>query len=250
MNELERSLRALEVDWPETPDLAAAVATRIAGEPAPARRRWRGRATSAGAPTRRFSLDGWRRRAAYALAAVALLFGGTMAVSPAARTDVLRWLGLESVEIKRGRPHPGATLKLGTPSTVDKRRRAGLPVRVPKGLREPDAYETALPDGTKAASLVYPGPILVQTFSKASVKPFIEKTVASADAVQAVRVDGKPGYFITGAHGFAYQRGDGFNYEDQRIAGNTLLVEGDGVLLRIEGALSRDRALGIARSVQ
>jgi hypothetical protein len=176
-----------------------------------------------------------------------VLFGGAMVVSPSARTDVLRWLGLKSVEIKRAvpRPRPGAALKLGRPSTVAALRAAGLPVLVPKGLGEPDAYDTPLPDGTHAASLVYPGPVLVQTF-RASVSPFIEKSVASADAVAPV----PGGYFITGAHGFAYAHGRGFGYEDQRIAGNTLLLERGGILLRIEGAITRERALAIARSVQ
>ena len=174
-----------------------------------------------------------------------------MAVSPAARTDVLRWLGLKSVEIKREvpRPRPGASLQLGAPTTVEALRAAGVPVLVPKALGEPDAYKTTLSDGTVAATLVYPGPVLVQTF-KASVSRFIEKSVASADAVEAVEADGKRGYFITGAHGFAYESGTEINYEDQRIAGNTLLLEGDGLLLRIEGDITRDRALEIARSVQ
>ena len=237
MNDLEPALRSLDVDWPATPDLAAAVATRIAAEPRNA------------APPRRNLLRGWRARAAYALAALALLFGGAMAVSPSARTDVLRWLGLKSVEIKREVPraHPGASLGLGTPTTVEALRAAGVPVLAPKDLGEPDAYRTTLPNGTVAASLVYPGPVLVQTF-KAGVERFIEKSVATADAVQDVRVNGKRGYFITGAHGFAYQSGDNVNYEEQRIAGNTLLLEGGGVLLRIEGPISRDRALAIARS--
>ena len=62
-------------------------------------------------------------------------------------------------------------------------------------------------------------------------------------------VDGAPAYWIVGAHGFAYQTGSDGAYEDQRLAGNTLLVErADGVLLRIEGADQpraggRDRAL-------
>jgi hypothetical protein len=227
VNELEQALRALEVDWPETPDLAAAVSARHE-------------------PRRRF---GWRRRLAVAVATLAVLFGGTLAVSPAARTDVLRWLGLKSVEIKREvpRPRPGATLNLGTPTTVAALRAKGVPVLVAKG--EPDVYETTLFDGTLAASLVYPGPILVQTF-RASARAFIQKAVASADAVEAVRVPGRRGYFITGAHGFAYQRGRNVNYEEQRIAGNTLLLEGGGLLLRIEGSISRDRALAIARSVE
>jgi hypothetical protein len=40
-------------------------------------------------------------------------------------------------------------------------------------------------------------------------------------------------------------------YEDQRLAGNTLLVErADGLLLRIEGKLDRAEAVRIAESVR
>ena len=39
-------------------------------------------------------------------------------------------------------------------------------------------------------------------------------------------------------------------FEEQRLAGNTLLWDrGDGVLLRLEGELDRDEAIRIARSV-
>jgi hypothetical protein len=41
------------------------------------------------------------------------------------------------------------------------------------------------------------------------------------------------------------------NFEDQRLAGNTLLVErGDGLLLRIEGEIGRERAVRIAASAR
>jgi hypothetical protein len=231
MTDLELALRQLDVEWPETPDLATAVAGRLQERP-----RVR-----------------WRRRVAVAAAALALLFGATLAVSPAARTEVLRWLGLESVEIKREPPRatPGAALNLGTPSSVEDLRARGVPVRVPSALEgTPGVYATRLFDGSLAASLVYPGPVLVQTF-RASAERFIQKSVSNAESVDAVTVEGKPGYFITGAHGFAFQpEGADVYYEDQRIAGNTLLVEGDGVLLRIEGAISQDRAIEIAESVQ
>ena len=40
-------------------------------------------------------------------------------------------------------------------------------------------------------------------------------------------------------------------FEDQRLAGNTLLVErADGLLLRIEGRISRDQAVRIAESMR
>ena len=229
--DLERALRALDVDWPATPDLASAVATRIAETPRPAR----------------FARP--RARLAAVLAAVLLvLAGGTLAV-PEARSTVFRWLGIESVEIKREQPRatPGASLDLGTPKSLDA---LTVPVLQASGLGTPGVYETSLPDGTRAASLVYDGPVLVQTF-KARVTPFIEKTIGSGADVEALTVDGATAYWIAATHGFAYQSPDDVGFEDQRIAGRTLLVErADGLLLRIEGVGSRERAVAIARSVQ
>jgi hypothetical protein len=234
VTDLELALRELDVEWPATPDIAAAVRTRIA-EPAPRRRRR------------------WRAQLAYVAAVLALLFAGTMAVSPDARSTVLRWLGISSVEIRRepARPLP-AGLTLGQRASLDELRAAGLPVLLPSALGDADAgYLTTLPDGTQAASLLYgDGPILVQTFT-ARATPFIEKTIHSGAQLHRLTVDGAAAYFIEGAHGFAYQTGSDGAYEDQRLAGNTLLVDrADGVLLRIEGPISRERAVEIARSVE
>jgi hypothetical protein len=183
MNELESALCELEVDWPATPDLATSVTARIN---APVRKRVT-----------------WRARVAYVAAAFVIVAGGTLAASPEARSTVLRWLGLKSVEIRREplRPGVGRELNLGT--------RIALPrgTRVPSALGNPDAvYDTLLPDGTHAVSLVYAGPpmVLVQTF-RAAASPFIQKSVGSADDVERLKVDGARAYWITGAHGFAYQ---------------------------------------------
>ena len=82
----------------------------------------------------------------------------------------------------------------------------------------------------------------------ARVQPFIEKTLGQGTRLERLRVEGDPAFFITGAHGFAYEGEGGVRFEDQRLAGNTLLVErADGLLLRIEGDLTRDRAVAIAR---
>ena len=92
--------------------------------------------------------------------------------------------------------------------------------------------------------------MLVQTF-RAQASPFIEKTVGSGARAERLDVDGAVAFWITGAHGFAYQSPSGFGFEDQRIAGTTLLVERrDGLLLRIEGVRTRERAVALARSVQ
>ncbi len=257
MNDLEQALRGLDVEWPATPDLAAAVSARL--DTAPPRRR--------ALPS--FSA-GWRARLAAVAAVLALLAGGTLAASPEARSTVLRWLGLESVEIERGTPSAtpgprstlGRTLGLGTPVTLEAARRERLVVRVPEALGDPDAvYITTLPEGTRAASLVYaprddlPASgvsgvgLLVQSFP-ASATPFIEKTIHSGAVLERLTVDGAQAYWITQAHGFAFSSARGTGYEDQRLADRTLLVEGDGVLLRIEGKISRERAVEIAKSIQ
>ena len=113
---------------------------------------------------------------------------------------------------------------------------------VPSALGDPDAsYLTTLPDGSQAASLLYAdGPVLVQTF-RARATPFIEKTIGSGAQLERLTVDGAPAYWIKGAHGFAYRPATSGAYDEQRLAGNTLLVDrADGILLRIEGRLSRD----------
>jgi hypothetical protein len=227
VNELESALRELDIEWPATPDLATAVTARIA-QPVEHR-------------------VSWRARLASVAAALAIVAGGTLAASPEARSTVLRWLGLKSVEIRREplRPGLGRELDLGTPIALP----AGA--RVPSALGTPDAvYRTPLPDGTRAVSLVYAGPpkVLVQTF-RATATPFIQKSVASAKDVERLEIDGARAYWITGAHGFAYQSPRGFGYEDQRLSDRVLLVERDGLLIRVEGAISRDRAVEIASSM-
>ena len=84
----------------------------------------------------------------------------------------------------------------------------------------------------------------------ARVEPFIEKTIGMGARLERLRVGGAPAYWITGAHGFAYERDGGGGFEEQRLAGNTLLVErADGLLLRVEGRVDRERAVAIASSV-
>src|SRR4051812_44853904 len=144
--ELERALRELEPDWPPTPDLALAVRARIAA-PAPRVRRL------------------WAPALAAALGAL-LVFAVVMAASPSARSTVLRWLGLQGVEVRHAPPaatpprvRRGADLGLGTSVTLaTARRAAGFPVPVPSTLGRPAAvYLSRAP--VPRVSLVYaPGP--------------------------------------------------------------------------------------------
>lgn len=250
MSELRDELTALTVDWPATPDLATTVAARIAQPPAAHRTR-----------------TGWRPLLAYGLAAVAVAFALTMAASPDARSAVLEWLGLKSVKIEQREPSApppepgtlGAGLGLGTPATLAEARRRSPFLRLPEadGLGRPDAIylgggSVALVYGERAGysrSATTGAALLVQQFT-ARVGRFIEKTLGAAAKLERLRIAGDPAYFITGAHGFAYDDGSGVRFEDQRLAGNTLLLErADGLLIRVEGDLPRDRAVAIAASV-
>jgi hypothetical protein len=70
--------------------------------------------------------------------------------------------------------------------------------------------------------------------------------------VEPAVIDGAPGYWITGApHVFWYLAPDGSVIEEsRRLVGDTLVWERDDVLYRIEGAVSRVRALEIAESMR
>jgi len=252
MRDLHEELTALSVEWPATPDVASAVAARLAAADAVVR------------PRRRRA---WRPALAYALAALAAGFALVMAASPDARSAVLEWLGLKSVKIERREPTAppprpgklGAGLGLGTRATLAEAQRRYPFVRAPgaEGLGRPDAVYT----GRLGVSLVYGersgyarstttgAAVLVQEL-RARVEPFIEKTLGPATQLERLRVDGDPAFFITGAHGFAFEDEGGVRFEEQRLAGNTLLVErADGLLIRVEGDLERDKAVAIADSI-
>jgi hypothetical protein len=189
-----------------------------------------------------------------------------VAAIPPARSAVLDWLGFSSVRIERRAPAPPVfpRLDLGREVSLEAARRQAPWLLVPSGLGDPDAVNVA-PDltGGVRVSLVYgPRPglpradetgagLLVMEF-EATVAPVIEKSAGPGVRIERLTVGGDPAYFLSGApHGFAYAGRRNVNFEEQRLAGNTLLVErADGVLLRVEGKLSRARAVAIAESVR
>jgi hypothetical protein len=229
---LERELAATAIEWPETPDLASAVTARLATPPR--RRRFAAR-------------PAWQ----VAVAAVALVIAVLMAVPPT-RAAVLDLLGLRSVRIEHREPRPstfGHRLAVGDPVTLGQARRR-FPVRLPAALGPPTAVYLA--ENPTRVDMVYRGGPLV-TELHATATPVIEKAIGSASKFERLTVRGDRAYFISGArHGFAYIPAGSAEpqFEDQRLAGNTLLVErSDGILLRIEGKLDRDEAVRLAESV-
>ena len=275
MADLGAELRELPVAWPDTPDVAAAVAARIAAEAdaAPAGRGAARRRPTLPRPRAASPRRGprpraaWRPAVAYGLAALAAAFALTMAASPDARSAVLEWLGLRSVRVERREPSAppprpgtlGSGLGLGTPVTLAEARARHPFLRLPaaEGLGAPDALYA---DG-RGVALVYgarggyarspeTGAALLVQELPARVGPLVMKAIGPDSRLERLRVDGAPAYFIAGSHGFAFEDDAGVSFEDERLAGNTLLVErADGLLVRVEGAITRDRAVAVARSI-
>jgi hypothetical protein len=257
---LAAELAALEVAWPPTPDIASAVLAQLEARP------------RVGTSARRVR---WRPAVAAVTAALVAALGITMAASPTARSAILEWLGLKSVKIERkaptATPQPqrgqlGENLLLGDAVSLDEaRRRAEFTVRVPSTLPAPDAvyFDAPPPPGGRVSFVYRPqsgltrspqtGTGLLVSEWRATVTPVVEKAAGGGAKLERLKVDGAPAYFISGkSHGVAWMDENGeVDFEDQRLAGNTLLVErADGLLLRVEGDIARDDAVRIARSLR
>jgi len=213
----------------------------------------------------------WQQAVAVA-AAVALLASGVVAVFPGARHAVADFLGLRGERIKvvsslPPSPAPlGTALQLGQVTSL-----AGAQAKVPftivapsaPGLGSPVVYfGFSFPNGQ--VSFVYsPGPelpavgtsgvgMLLTQFRGRVDQQFIQKFIDAGTRIQAVTVDGAPGFWISGrVHEIVYLDPDGVPISNTlRLAGNVLLWQRGDVTLRIESALALDQALGIARTVR
>jgi hypothetical protein len=257
MSELELRLAALAdvIEYPATPDLAPRVRARI---------------SASGAVPRRALPWGLAPRAALAavLAALVVGLGLTMAVSPSARSAILRWLGIQGVTITRVEklPPTRAGLELGLGHHVgeaEARRRATFAVAVPALLGPPDEwhFERSIPGG--AVSLVYrkgpgrpeagpSGVSILLTEFRGDVGQFIRKMLGPGTHIRNVTVQGAPGYLITGTlHAVIFQDARGAIRQDRpRLAANTLLFMIGNVTFRLEGQLSGKRLMAIAESVR
>ena len=249
MADLERKLRALASaeEWPPTPDLAPGVVGRLEQAAGPA----------SAAPGRSSPTPRRRRRRALA-AALALLVAlpGAALAFPEVRGDVLEWLGLRDVEVRRTpQPPPARELRpepdLGSRVTLAQaRRRVGFAPLVPGALGAPDEVRV---DGPRVA-LVYReakriGVLITQ---QQGGEVIAEKLAGPGTTVERVSVDGAPGAWLAGEpHAILFMDARGrFREERLRLADDTLVWERDGLVLRVEGAASRERALAIARSLR
>ena len=231
MPELETALRELgrELDFPSTPELGDTV--------------------RAGLGRRRT----WWRPVAIALAILAVAIGAVLAVPPA-RTAILDWLGLEGVEIVRVDELPEAPvaghLDLGREVTLDQARRQAPWLLVPSDRPEHVYVSRSIPGGK--VTLLWGTPTKVRLLlSEFRGSLYLEKLVTPEVGVEPVRVGRSPGVWLPGSHVVIYRDRDGRNREQtSRLAGNTLVWQRGDMTLRLEGALSKDDALRIARTAQ
>lgn len=243
MSDLELELRDLgaALAFPSTPELGARVRSRLATEPE-RRRRW-------------FRFE--RRALAVALAVVVVALAGVLAVPPA-RTAILEWLGIKGVQLEFVDDLPALAvtedLELGERTTLDQaQRRAGFEVVEPTELGEPDAvYFREPPDGGQVA-FVYGSAERVRlllTEFVGNYRPFIHKIIDGGARVESVDIDGVPGVWIEGAHYFNYEDESGyFAQEFVRLVDRVLLWARDGVTFRLEGDLTKDRAVEVAEAL-
>lgn len=228
MPDLERELRALAVtlDWPAERDFVPAVQARLS------RRR----------PRRALP---WRRIAAVAALVLVVGIAATMAV-PDARTAVLRFFGLQGVAVIRVEqlppaPPPSEAFSGEKVSLAEAERVAGIDLLLPD-LGPPDEVRVDRLSPNFVV-LLYGRPDTRLRLTEL-VGGFVEKYATSQQRVERVQVDGRPGIWIEGEHVVSGSIGQ------PRRAASALLWEQEGLTLRLEGDLSKERALEIARTVR
>ena len=221
--DLERELRAVagELDWPQTPPLRPELAPR---------RRDLGRPLLA----------------AVALAVAAL--AAALAV-PGSRAAILRFfhLGAASVQIVERLPaaqeRPLGRSLGPTVSVEAARSRLAGRLLLPNLTPPPTLHAQ-----NEIVSLLfrYGGHTVLLSEVQDTGGILLKKLAGAGTSVAQVRVDGQPGFWLSGAPHVFF-----FPGAPPRLAGNVLLWQSGSLTLRLEGrALTRDEAARLARALR
>lgn len=254
MADLETALAELAglVAWPDTPDLRTRVRTAVV-----ARRPW------------------FESRWALAAVAVIVIVAVLLAYTPT-RTAIADWVNLHTrithtttVPTPSSKPSGpiGRRLGLGTPTTLaDARSAVKWPVLVPGTLGQPDEVYLQTADGPSGGevTLVYgpstglpvageTGASVLVTEARGTVnEQFFGKVVGAGTTVTPITVAGNQGWWIAGTpHVFFFTDASGnVIAETLRLATNTLVLNVNGTVVRIEGDLTEQQAEQIAGTLQ
>ncbi len=256
--DLEQRLVLLqaEIDWPATPALAARVRARIA-TPSAAPRPW------------------FQNRWALAAAAVLVVLAALVAYTPS-RDAIASWINIHTIftrvnQLPTPSPLPsgplGKRLGLGDPTTLDQAQsKLSWHVVVPASLGRPDEVYLQLPPlgppqgevtlvyksrpGLKASGQTGVAVLVTEANGRVDTQ-FFGKMLGNGTTLEEVTVNGHKGYWIAGQpHVFFFIDADGkFRDETLRLATNTLLIDDNGTVVRIEGDLTKTQALEIAASL-
>lgn len=225
MTDVEQALVALgrELEFPPTPDVAA----RVRGQLGPRRRAF-----------------SWRP-VAIVLAALAVAVGAALAV-PQARSAILRFFHLGGVTIVRVDTLPPAQerpLAAGLGRRVPTGRvylETGVHPRLPRGDRPGHGYVFR---GVVSFVLrVHDNPVLL---TEILGEGLVKKVALEETHVEPVHVNDDFGYWVAGRRHVVEML-----ETPPRLAGNILVWEHGGITLRLEGPLSKDEALRLARGIR
>ncbi len=197
-----------------------------------------------------------RVRLAAVGAALALLLTGTLVVSPAARAAAVRLLSFVGIELvdapAPGPPGPGILPSARAITLDEARRQVRFPVLVPTSLGPPDAVSVS--DGGRVVTLTYKAaagrPALRIDQSGDRLQAFFAK-YGDPSIAEYVQVGTAQGLWVRRPHEVAYVDAQGVvRPETVRLAASTLLVDGVGVTVRLEGARTREEAVAIAETLR
>jgi hypothetical protein len=232
---------ATAIDWPPAPDVRDAVREGIARS----RRR-----------RRLFLL-------AAAVAALALLGGAAAAASLELRGAIVQQVPALPSPSAGASGGAGTGLDLGSryATLAAAERAAGFRALVPAALGQPDeAWYRPAPGvltllyhprpGLPATEATGVGALVMEARATVGQTSFV-KLAPPRSAVQPVTVNGGQGFWISGApHAFFFYGPPGADrYDSLRLAGDVLIWNQGGLVVRIESALDEHSALGIAGTV-
>ena len=236
MNELELQLVALgrELELPAEPDLAPAVVERLEGRrPFP-----------------------WRPVAlAFALVVIGV---GTAFAVPQARSAILRFFHIGGASVERVETLPPAVERGQAGGFGKPRPRAeaeslvGFRLALPPVKGKGPARVYVLGDSLATVILHAYGRSVALSEFRSSHPELFKKLVVPGTRVEAVSVDGAQGVWIEGApHTLTYiDRYRGFQQRTVLIRGRVLLWVRGPLTLRLEGELTRDQTLSLARRIR